>query len=78
MLEAQGEAIERALWTAVRQLEERAVLINKLASAARERGHDGVAAMFDDRRVSLTREIGVLRQIIAGGRALEPFEAEQV
>jgi two-component system, chemotaxis family, protein-glutamate methylesterase/glutaminase len=75
MLEAQGEAIERALWTAVRQLEERAMLIRKLASAARQRGHEGVATMFEDREVALTREVAVLRELIADGRALEPLES---
>lgn len=74
MLEAQGEAIERALWTAVRQLEERALLVRKLASAARARRHDGVAAMFEDRETALIRELGVLRELIGSGRALEPLE----
>jgi two-component system chemotaxis response regulator CheB len=77
MLEAQGDAIERALWTAVRQLEERSVLVRKLAAAARERGHAGVAAMFEDRGVALVREVAVLRELIAGGRALEPMDTER-
>jgi two-component system chemotaxis response regulator CheB len=77
MLEAQGDAIERALWTAVRQLEERTLLIRKLAAAALERGHDGVATMFDDRSASLEREIAVLRELIVNGRALEPLEQER-
>jgi two-component system chemotaxis response regulator CheB len=77
MLEAQGDAIERALWTAVRQLEERTVLIQKLASSARERGHEGVAAIFDDRSVALGRESQVLRQLIENGRALEPIGHER-
>ena len=75
MLEVQGEVIERALWTAVRQLEERSVLIRKLAASARVRGHNGVATTFDDRSVALAREVAVLRELIAAGRALEPFEA---
>lgn len=74
MLEAQGEAIERALWTAVRQLEERALLVRKLATAARERRHEGVAALFEDRETALIREVGILRELIASGRALEPLE----
>jgi two-component system chemotaxis response regulator CheB len=77
MLEAQGDSIERALWTAVRQLEERSLLIRKLAAAARGRGHEGVAAMFEDRGVALGREVTVLRELIAGGRALEPMDTER-
>jgi two-component system chemotaxis response regulator CheB len=75
MLEAQGDAIERALWTAVRQLEERALLIRKLAAAARERGHEAIATTFDDRSLALANEVGVLRELIGAGRALEPIES---
>lgn len=74
MLEAQGDAIERALWTAVRQLEERALLIRKLAAAARERGQEAIATTFEDRSLALSHEVAVLRELIAAGRALEPME----
>jgi two-component system chemotaxis response regulator CheB len=72
MLEAQGEAVEKALWTAVRSLEERSILIGKLAENARARGHDGVAALFDDRSMALNRDVEMLRDLIGRGRALEP------
>jgi two-component system chemotaxis response regulator CheB len=75
MLEAQGDSIERALWTAVRQLEERALLIRKLAAAARQRGHDAIATTFDDRAVALANEVAVLRDLIGAGRVLEPIES---
>jgi two-component system chemotaxis response regulator CheB len=74
MQEAQGEAIERALWTAVRQLEERALLMRKLADAASKRGHDQVAITFDDRSTALATEVAVLRDLIGAGRALEPID----
>jgi two-component system chemotaxis response regulator CheB len=74
MLEAQGDTIERALWTAVRQLEERVLLVRKLALAARERRHEAVAAIFEHREIALIREVGILRELIASGRALEPLE----
>jgi two-component system chemotaxis response regulator CheB len=72
MLEAQGEAVEKALWTAVRSLEERAILIGKLAENARGRGHDGVAGLFNDRSLALGRDVEMLRDLIGRGRALEP------
>jgi len=75
MLEAQGDSIERALWTAVRQLEERALLMRKLAASARERGHDAVATTFEDRSMALAHEANVLRELIGAGRALEPIES---
>jgi two-component system chemotaxis response regulator CheB len=74
MMEAQGDAIERALWTAVRQLEERALLLRKLADAARERGHEAIATTFDDRAAAMAIEVAVLRDLIGAGRALEPID----
>lgn len=76
MLEAQGETVEKALWTAVRSLEERSMLLDKLAENARARGHDGVAALFDDRAAPLARDVRILRELIARGRALEPTGLE--
>jgi two-component system chemotaxis response regulator CheB len=73
MLEKQGDAVENALSTAVRSLEERALLINKLAENARARGHEGAAALFEDRAAALDRDVQMLRQLISRGRALEPI-----
>ncbi len=76
MLEAQGETVEKALWMAVRSLEERSLLLDKLAEGARGRGHDGVAMLFNDRSVALSQEVRVLRDLIARGRVLEPAGLE--
>ena len=72
MLEAQGDALETALWTAVRSLEERSILLNKLAEHARRRGQDEMAARFLDRSRALDRDVRTLRNLVAQGRALEP------
>lgn len=48
LLEEQGIAVERALWLAIRSLDERAKLTAGLAGAARERGHELSAATFSD------------------------------
>ena len=72
MLEAQGEAVEKTLWTAVRSLEERSILIDKLAENARAHGHDGIAAVFDDRSMAFSHDVQMLRALIGRGRALEP------
>jgi two-component system chemotaxis response regulator CheB len=76
MLEAQGDSVEKALWTAVRSLEERAVLMRKLADSARGRGRDPIAAVFEDRSRALLRDVQMLRAQIARGRALEPVTPE--
>jgi two-component system chemotaxis response regulator CheB len=78
MLEAQGEAVEKALWIAVRSLEERSMLLDKLAENARQRGHDGIAALFEDRSIALSRDVRFLRDLIARGRALEPVGHEGI
>ena len=74
-LEAQGDALETALWTAVRSLEERSILLNKLADHARSRGQDEMAARFLDRSSALDRDVQTLRDLVAQGRALEPTGA---
>jgi two-component system, chemotaxis family, protein-glutamate methylesterase/glutaminase len=76
MLEAQGDSVEKALWTAVRSLEERSVLMRKLADSARARGRDPIATLFEDRERALLRDVQMLRAQIARGRALEPVTPE--
>jgi hypothetical protein len=66
----QGDSRDRRI------LDERSLLTVKLAAAARQRGHDGVATMFEDRSVALTREVALLQDLIEAGRALEPFEPQ--
>jgi two-component system chemotaxis response regulator CheB len=48
-------------------------LLRKLAENARMRGHDGVADLFDDRSVALDRDVHMLRDLLARGRALDPI-----
>jgi hypothetical protein len=49
MLEEQGSAVERALWSAVRMLQERAVLMSRLAERMREVGNAKSGRHFDER-----------------------------
>jgi two-component system chemotaxis response regulator CheB len=78
MLEHQGDSVENALWIAVRSLEERVVLLEKLSDNARRRGHDGVAAMFGDRVEAVNRDVQTLREVISTGRTLEPTVQERI
>jgi two-component system chemotaxis response regulator CheB len=49
MLAAQTDSVDRALWAALRALEERAALTRRLADRARHRRHTGVAVAFEQR-----------------------------
>jgi two-component system chemotaxis response regulator CheB len=72
MVKAQTDSVERALWAALRSLEERAALIQRLADNARRRGHAGVAALFDARSRRMDADIKVIHDVIANGQVLEP------
>ena len=76
MLEAQGDAVEKTLWTAVRMLEERSVLLHKLAANAGGRGHESVAGLFLDRSAAIDQDVRMLRDLMARGRALDPVTRE--
>ena len=76
MVSAQTDAVERALWSARRALEERAALIHKLADHARRRGHEAVATIFDGRSRQMDADIKAIQEVIAIGRTLEPVGHE--
>jgi two-component system chemotaxis response regulator CheB len=70
----QGRALESALWTAVRSLEEQVDLLNRVAR--RSKG-SATVRRFEARAADATRHADVLRETIAGlGRALPASEAE--
>jgi two-component system chemotaxis response regulator CheB len=67
LLSAQGPALERAIWTALRSLDEKAALCRQMAAGARARGSDHIAERYDqqaeetaDAARVLRRQLGVL------------------
>jgi two-component system chemotaxis response regulator CheB len=48
LLAEQGEALEAALWTAVRTFREKSVLANQLAAMERQKGDGSAAARFEE------------------------------
>ena len=64
MLSAQTDEVDRALWIALRTLEERAALSHKLAERARERRHSLVDKVFTDRAIETEREADHIRQLL--------------
>lgn len=85
MLSAQTDAVDRALWVALRSLEERAALTHRLAERARVRNHDRVAKAFADRAAAADEHAVVIRNLMTHRMPLheapdadtEPSGAEQ-
>jgi two-component system chemotaxis response regulator CheB len=64
MLAAQTDEVDRALWTALRTLEERAALAHKLAERARDRQYPLVDRAFTQRANETEREADHIRQLL--------------
>jgi len=64
MLAAQTDSVDRALWTALRSLEERAALTHRLAQRAEQRKHRWVARAFAERAEAADGHAAVLRELL--------------
>jgi two-component system chemotaxis response regulator CheB len=68
MIAAQTDEVDRALWTALRTLEERVALAHRLAERARERQHPLVDRAFTQRARETEHEADQIRQLLAQRR----------
>jgi two-component system chemotaxis response regulator CheB len=73
---AQAEALETALWAAVRSLEDRAVLLQRLASRARSSQNDRSADAFARQASEALDRAATIRQAIQGSAEDESIAAE--
>jgi two-component system chemotaxis response regulator CheB len=64
MLSAQTDEVDRALWIALRTLEERAALSHRLAERGRDRGQAWIDAAFTTRARESEREAMVVRELL--------------
>lgn len=64
MLAAQTDSVDRALWAALRALEERAALMRKLSLRARDRNHLRVAEAFEERAAAAEGQALLIRQVL--------------
>jgi two-component system chemotaxis response regulator CheB len=65
LLEMQGDTLDRALWAALRSLQERAALCRKLSMQTSARGHDASGEQFRKRAMELDGHAEVLRDVIS-------------
>lgn len=66
LLEEQANSVERALWLAIRSLDERCRLTEGLAEAARKRGHMISAPRFEDVSKEASQAADVIRKAANG------------
>jgi len=78
MIAAQNDSVERALWAALRALEERGALIDKLAGSARRRGHETIAKLFESRLRAIDHDVRTLHDLIVSGGTLEPVGQDAI
>lgn len=64
MLAAQTDSVDRALWAALRSLEERAALTRKMAERAAARRHSWVSRAFEDRARAAEEHASVVRELL--------------
>jgi two-component system chemotaxis response regulator CheB len=80
MLAAQTDSVDRALWVALRALEERAALTRRLAERAKRRQHLGVAYAFEQRAHAAEEHAGVVKEMIlsrGAGHVVPDHTAEE-
>lgn len=79
LFEDQGTSVERAMWLAIRALEERGRLAARMAGAARERGHRLSAQQFDKVADEARHGADAIREVASGVTAeVAPVPGEVV
>lgn len=70
MLEAQTDSVDRALWVALRSLEERAALTHRLSERARSHNHIRVAKTFQERADAADEHAALIRDLLTNRMSL--------
>jgi two-component system chemotaxis response regulator CheB len=64
LLVDQSRSLERALWIALRTLQERAVLLGRMADEASSRGFPSSAVSYEQRRLEIEEHVTTIRRVI--------------
>jgi two-component system chemotaxis response regulator CheB len=70
LLVRQGEALETALWTAIRALEERAALLRRLATLSEQRSLGRMVEKYTARADEVERQADIVRLVLMNGKGL--------
>ena len=62
------------MWTALRAVEERVALLQKLADQAERRGHKAAAAVFRERGNAASEDAETIHNLILAGRVVDPVQ----
>lgn len=74
LLASQTDTLERALWSAIRALEERASLLRRLAVQSRREGRTKSAELFEGRARDAEDNADSIRQVIISGGTMSDLE----
>jgi two-component system chemotaxis response regulator CheB len=69
LLQQQSVEVEKALWTALRALEERQHLADRMCADARRHGHERLAQRYADQSAEQGHAVEVLRELLLGTRS---------
>lgn len=72
LLAEQSEALEEALWIAMRALEESAALADRMAERAQERGHALAATRFGEQAQDARQRAAIIRRALIKGQNIAP------
>ncbi len=76
LVQAKEEAVEQAMWTALRTLEENASLAQRMAERAGKRNL-GMAKRWDELAKARMHDANLLREILTRGAATEPLAVNE-
>jgi two-component system chemotaxis response regulator CheB len=77
LLAEQSEALEAALWTAVRTFKEKVVLSRQLAAQERTRGDNRLATRFDEQAAQAEQYAGLIQRHVLSGDGRLPQRPTQ-
>lgn len=81
LLSLHADGVERAMWTAARSLEDRSLLLSRLADRARAAGNERTAMQFEHGSVDATRQADTIRGAIVAlddGLTADVPDAEEI